>query len=138
MIQLIYLSDLAGRDESVLADILASAVRHNTASGITGMLLYAGGNFLQVLEGEADAVHKTFARISRDPRHKNLNLLIEEEIDERQFDRWSMGFYSLTDADAQKLPAFAPYFRYGFDRSAITARPGVALELLQLFCNGNL
>ena len=63
MIQLIYLSDLAGRDESVLADILASAVRHNTASGITGMLLYAGGNFLQVIEGEEDAVHETYKRI---------------------------------------------------------------------------
>ena len=138
MIQLIYLSDLAGRDESVLADILASAVRHNTASGITGMLLYAGGNFLQVIEGEENAVHETYKRISEDPRHKNLNLLIEDEVDSRQFERWSMGFYSLTDADAEKLPAFAPYFRYGFDRSAITARPGVALDLLQLFCNGNL
>jgi hypothetical protein len=137
MIQLIYLSDFVA-DEAALGDILASAVRHNTAAGITGMLLYAGGNFLQVLEGEADAVHATYRRIAQDRRHKNLNLLVEEEIGERQFDRWSMGFHALSDADQLRLPKFAPYFRYGFDRGAITARPGVALELLQRFSEGNL
>ena len=48
--QLIYVSDLVG-DTAQLGAILKSAMRHNQADGITGMLLYSGGNFLQVLEG---------------------------------------------------------------------------------------
>ena len=138
MIQIIYLSDLVGSDETVLRDILDSSSRRNAESGITGMLLYAGGKFLQVLEGEAKAVNETYKRIAVDPRHTNLNCLVEEEIDQRHFERWTMGFHALTDDDALNLPAFAPYFRYGLDRRAITARPGVALELLLLFSYGKI
>ena len=138
MIQLIYLSDLVGDDTSVLGNILASSTRRNAEAGITGMLLYGGGKFLQVLEGEAEAVNETYLRIAQDPRHKNLNGLVEEEIERRHFERWTMGFHALTDADALNLPALAPYFRYGFDRRAITARPGVALELLLLFSYGQI
>jgi hypothetical protein len=52
LIQLIYISQLVGEDETSLGPILSASVRRNTASGITGMLLYANGRFLQVLEGE--------------------------------------------------------------------------------------
>lgn len=138
VIQLIYLSDLVGTDDSRLDTILESAARHNREDGITGMLLYANGNFMQVLEGDATAVHRTYARIAKDPRHKNLTILLEEQIATRQFEGWSMGFRSLSEETARRLPNYAPYFRYGFDRGAITARPGIALDLLRLFSKGTL
>lgn len=136
--QLIYLSDLVGKDEGELAAILESAVRHNTADGITGMLLYAGGNFLQVLEGEKEAVQATYQRICQDPRHHNFMLLLEQDVPERQFGRWSMGCRHLRPEDAAQFPAHAPFFTYGFRRPELTVEPGEALEMLQLFCDGVL
>jgi hypothetical protein len=117
---------------------LQSAVKHNSKNGITGMLLYSGGNFLQVLEGEKAAVDETYARICLDPRHRNTMRLIEEPVSERHFSNWKMGYRQLDKTHAERLPGYAPYFQYGFDVSAIQAKQGVPLEMLQLFRQGML
>lgn len=134
--QLIYVSDLVGKDETQLASILESAVRHNTEDGITGMLLYSGGNFLQVLEGPHDAVRSTYQRICRDPRHRNASILLEQEIPERHFPSWRMGYRQLSAEDIARFPEHAPYFQFGFRTQALSAKPGEALEMLELFCKG--
>jgi hypothetical protein len=70
LISLIYVSragEQFGTGE--LTHILESAVRHNTAQSLTGMLLYSNGNFMHVLEGEEAAVDETYSRIQQDPRH---------------------------------------------------------------------
>ena len=136
--QLIYVSDLVNQNEAELGPILESAVRHNRQDGITGMLLYAGGNFLQVLEGEQSTVEKTYQRICRDPRHSNITLLTEETVAERHFSDWSMGYRQLSAEDVAKFPKYAPYFQFGFNATTFQAKPGVALELLELFGQGNL
>lgn len=134
--QLIYVSDLVDKNESELARILESAVRHNGENSITGMLLYSDGNFLQVLEGTHDSVHETYQRICRDPRHANIMVLTEVEVPERQFAEWSMGYRHLGADDVAKFPKYAPFFRLGFNASRLNARPGVALEMLELFSKG--
>lgn len=136
--QLIYVSDLVGKDERHLAPILESAVRRNTEDGITGMLLYSGGNFLQVLEGPKDAVQATYDRICKDSRHRNTTLLLEQDIAERQFGSWSMGYRQLSAEDVARFPEHAPYFQFGFKNDALKAKPGEARELLKLFCDGML
>ncbi len=60
--------------------------------GITGLLLYHDGNFLQILEGEAEKVQATFARIAANPRHRNLQRLPPVSVHTRLFPDWSMGF----------------------------------------------
>lgn len=132
-IQVLYVSDLVPGQEAQLPAILASAVKHNQANGITGMLLYAGGNFMQVLEGAPAAVHETMRRIEQDPRHRNTMVMLEEPIDERHFADWRMGFKVLGQAEAQRFPAMAPYFAFGFRADAIQGKPGDALELLKFF-----
>lgn len=136
--QLIYMSDLVGRRESELASILESANRHNQRNGITGMLLYSEGNFLQVLEGEPDAVDATYQRICLDPRHRNIMLLQEEPVNQRDFAQWSMGYKRLSPEDVQKFPESAPYFKFGFNAPAFQAKPGDALLMLELFSKGSL
>jgi hypothetical protein len=132
-IQLIYLSDLAPGQEAELPAILETAVRRNAQDGITGMLLYSGGNIMQVLEGEESAVRATYSRIGKDPRHRNLVLLSDDEISERSFANWSMGFKQLDPEVAKSFPQFAPYFHVGLQRDAIQAKPGAARDLLQFF-----
>jgi len=119
--------------DGVLEDILASSVRHNTLGNITGMLLYCGGNFVQVLEGEEPAVQETYERLCGDPRHRNIYLLGVSPIAERDFPAWRMGFRRLSKRDAADHPAYAPYITQGFSGFRIDARPGVALEMLQRF-----
>ncbi len=138
LIQLIYLSSLSDiKLEAGIAKILQSSIRHNKVNGITGMLLYANGNFLQVLEGETESVVETFSRICADPRHYDIVELIREPVRERHFSQWSMGFQHLSEADLRAYPKYAPFFRYRADDEAIRALPGMALDLLRQFSIDN-
>lgn len=79
--------DLTMRD--VLDIVEASQVR-NAEVGVTGVLLYAGGRFLQWLEGPADAVSSVMGYINRDHRHSEIEILSQEAIDQRRFADWHM------------------------------------------------
>jgi hypothetical protein len=92
-----------------LAELLDTTRRTNQAAGLTGMLLYAGGHFIQTLEGPAETVDETFTRIERDPRHRDIIVALREDIEERTFPDWSMGFEQLTSEQAIELPGFSDY-----------------------------
>lgn len=134
LIHLLYVSTAsADFDSTQLAQVLDSSARHNAPQEITGMLLYAAGNFMQVLEGEAAAVDETYARILKDPRHSDVFLLERAPIAQREFGQWSMGFRRLGAAESVSHPAFAPFFEGGFDAQSIGAKPGLALDMLREF-----
>lgn len=134
LIHLIYVSTArAAADAAMLETILATSSRNNTRDEITGMLLYAGGTFMQVLEGEESVVDATHHRIEHDPRHTGIFVLERAPIAERSFSQWSMGFRQVGTADVEANPAFAPFFSEGFDAARIGAKPGVALSILQHF-----
>lgn len=96
MHELIYRSRSAGPfDRTEIGRILATARLRNAADGLTGLLLYSNDSFLQVLEGETDAVRRTFARIREDPRHRELTVLADGPVDGRRHPGWSMGFHHL-------------------------------------------
>lgn len=136
LIQLIYVSSTPSLlDEASLTAILASSRRHNLQNRITGMLLYADGSFLQVLEGDADTVEETMARISQDPRHHQIIELSKGPIAAREFGQWTMGFRALSPADAAAHPGYAPYFTRGFNPRQVGDTPGLALELLTAFAS---
>lgn len=100
MIQLIYTSH--GADGIVRAQVdalLDAARRANQAAGITGIMLYDGIMFVQLLEGDAPIVDDLFARIKNDTRHFNIQPLIREPVGARQFSNWSMA-YALYDRDS--------------------------------------
>jgi hypothetical protein len=124
-------------DASALADILDASVRNNGASGLTGMLLYAGGSFMQVLEGDSEAVDATLARVCRDPRHSDVFEIDRSPIEERAFANWRMGLRRLDASDVVTHPGYAPFFQHGFDPAGLGAKPGVALDLLQEFARSN-
>lgn len=91
--QLRYIStvnDGVGVEE--LPRILDSARRINRRNDITGLLLFNGERFLQLLEGQEQAVRETFARISSDPRHRGVALLGTTASDCRAFAEWDMAY----------------------------------------------
>jgi hypothetical protein len=80
-----------GVNQDSLIGILRQSKDNNPALGVTGVLCFSQGIFLQVLEGGRSAVNRLYNRIATDPRHTQVELLSYEEIGERHFAGWSMG-----------------------------------------------
>ena len=78
-------------DHDELHSILRQSKQNNPQHGITGLLCFSGGIFIQTLEGGRSAVSRLYNRISADPRHTDVVLLSYEEIGERRFAGWAMG-----------------------------------------------
>ena len=98
LVQLVYASRMSGPlSMSELVQMLDVARSRNAQAGLTGMLTFGAEEFLQVLEGPAEAVNALYSKLMTDPRHKDLVLLGYGPIAVRQFADWSMGFYSLGD-----------------------------------------
>lgn len=81
-----------------LEDILERAQLNNARSGITGALVYVDGCFLQVLEGEAEAVQSLMKRISVDLRHETVSVLQAQPVAAAAFADWRMAYVSATSA----------------------------------------
>ena len=98
-------SRLAGdpRERQHIAHILLTSRRHNAEAEVTGALLATDDRFAQVLEGEQQAVAETFGRISHDPRHQNVAVVMEEAIETRQFPHWSMAYIGTSQPAAEAV-----------------------------------
>jgi hypothetical protein len=75
-----------------LLDLLGRSRANNAAAGVTGILLYRHGTFLQVLEGPRTEVDDLYATIARDSRHHEVSTVLVEDRAERRFPDWTMGF----------------------------------------------
>ncbi|TXI21158.1 MAG: BLUF domain-containing protein [Roseateles sp.] len=96
LVRLMYASRAtAATTDADLAAILKASREHNPAEGITGLLCFADGVFVQVLEGGRNAVNARYKRIVQDERHRDVILLGYEEITERGFPGWTMGQVNL-------------------------------------------
>jgi hypothetical protein len=78
-------------DQDELVAILRKSKANNPSLGVTGVLCFSEGIFLQVLEGGRSAVNRLYNRIVGDTRHTEVELLQYQEIGERRFAGWSMG-----------------------------------------------
>ena len=112
-VRLLYVSTAVGpQTTTVSGSILKAARAFNADHDITGILCQGQGLFLQVLEGQRSAVNRLYARILADRRHKDVELLIYEEISERRFGQWAMAHVPLSAQDPMilmKHPEFDPY-----------------------------
>jgi hypothetical protein len=116
LVRLLYASRLADAESTTATEsILAQSRTHNPASGITGILCYGGGIFLQALEGGRAQVSELYGHIQKDLRHKDVVLLHYEEIMERRFGGWTMGQVNVAKLNTSILlkysekPEFNPY-----------------------------
>lgn len=87
--------------EGDLHDILATARRLNSLEGITGLLVFNGVRFLQIVEGSEAAIDGLVARLRVDPRHTAFEIQDERFTDERFFADWSMELVKV-DSEVQK------------------------------------
>jgi hypothetical protein len=116
-----------------LRELLSKSRDHNVELGITGMLLFKDGNFLQVLEGEREKVRALYQKISGDPRHSKIATLFEGTSDRRDFPDWSMGFQDLGAPETMKIPGYSHFLNTSLTAADFSSDPGRAKTLLLLF-----
>ncbi|MEO7214358.1 BLUF domain-containing protein [Mucilaginibacter sp.] len=89
-----------------LKDLLDKARRRNIFKSVTGVLFYFEGKFIQLIEGEENAVKLLYAAIYNDPRHRNLQLHKEGAISKRNFPDWTMAFKPISSAEVDGALGF--------------------------------
>ena len=133
LVSLTYTS-VASRLMSVaeLVELIEQIRPKNERLGVTGLLLYIGGQVIQTLEGTAYAVDAVFDAIRADPRHADVHVVERRAIDERAFATWSMGFRTVSAREVVDIRDFGDFAResVGHDLGAHAAS---ALELLETF-----
>jgi hypothetical protein len=104
LVRLLYVSRAVNKDCSKSIESILDASRaHNIHNGITGVLCYGGGIFLQAIEGGRSAVNTLYSHIVSDQRHTDVVLLHYEEIAGRRFGGWTMGEVNVAKVNASIL-----------------------------------
>lgn len=134
MFYLVYVSSatrpFSGED---LRALLETCRKNNAGLGITGMLLYKDGNFMQVLEGDEEAVRGLYARIAADPRHGGEMILQQGFTEGRQFPDWSMGFRDLDSPEVRAEPGYSEFLNTPLTGQEFSGDPSRAQKLLLTF-----
>jgi hypothetical protein len=134
LIGLIYVSKaVTVFKEEELLGLLFKARPKNRGLGITGLLLYKAGNFIQLLEGERDVVMRLFQEISCDPRHCNILCVLNAGIPAREFPEWSMGFKNLDTLKPGDVPGYSDFMDVPLTVEEFDKDRSRALNLLTLF-----
>lgn len=113
-VQLIYTSRAIGSEpELELPEILRLARGYNSERGITGLLCFAYGRYMQVLEGDAKEVNALYLKIGADKRHEAVRLLKFTQSASRMFALWSMRVICLDGNSAAEARALVRFNRFG-------------------------
>ncbi|MEY2860653.1 MAG: hypothetical protein RL682_1273 [Pseudomonadota bacterium] len=107
LVRLLYASRAVDRSDAAIEAILSQSRHFNPTSGITGILCYGGGIFLQAIEGGRSPVSELYGHIQQDKRHKDVVLLHYEEIEERRFGGWTMGQVNMSKINTSILLKYA-------------------------------
>jgi hypothetical protein len=89
------------RSSDDLAEILEQSEARNAVNAITGALLVTHDHYVQMLEGQREAVEACYQRIRRDARHSHLDLIVLGPAEVRLFPDWSMSAVHLSEGDAR-------------------------------------
>ncbi len=107
------------------------SMRGNTTKDITGFLLYRGGNFMQLLEGDEQVIRSLFASIRIDPRHKDIYVLKEGTRPDRIFKDFAMGFVNMDKVPG--LPSYREFMNDSLNSLRFRQDGRLALRLLESF-----
>jgi len=96
MLSIIYVSKVKNLlAHHQLRSLSEEAAKNNALNQITGMLVYNGEHFMQLIEGEAAHIESLLVRIERDERHSDLVVIRKKEDQPRECPDWSMRYYTV-------------------------------------------
>jgi hypothetical protein len=118
-------------NEASLLKMLEWAREANAKRGVTGMLLYQNGRYMQMLEGEEATVRELFDKISRDPRHHLVKIVASGTTAKRHFNDWSMGFRDMDQVS--NLPDYDTYLNQQLAENRFGSEERVAYQFMLHF-----
>lgn len=115
--RLLYSSDACIRDGDVPAalqvhELAHASAKRNAVSHIRGALLFVENQFIQVLEGDLEAIEQLFEKICCDLRHTNVKLIDLASISEPMFPEWEMKVLSETEETSLALRDDLQHIRF--------------------------
>jgi Sensors of blue-light using FAD len=122
-----------GFNKPRLLALLEETRRIYTRLGITGMLLYKDGNFLQVLESEEETVMTLVSMLKESPGHRGFQMLMTDTSEHRLFPDWSIAFRDLTDKSLAETGGFSDFLNTPFTEDEFSAHPAPCMMLLLSF-----
>jgi len=125
LVRLLYASRAVDTSAEAIDAILSQSRQSNPLCGITGILCYGGGIFLQAIEGGRMPVSELYGHIQKDLRHKDVVLLHYEEIAERRFGGWTMGQVNMSRINVSILLKYAE--KPELDPYAVSGKVSLAL-----------
>ena len=132
--QLVYLSSATAKfSQDELMALLEHSRQKNFIAGLSGILLYHDGNFMQLLEGEESTVKAVYELIARDPRHRGCMTLISGAITDRLFPDWTMAFRDFASAEVKAMPGYNTFLNRDGGENNFPREPAHALTLLRTF-----
>jgi len=119
--------------EAELDQFLVDIRRRNKKLGVTGMLLYNRGNFIQVIEGKEEKIKQLFNDISRDERHNTIVKILEGHAEERLFPDWSMGFHRISNKQSSRIKGFTNFMNDELSMEQLMGSSAEIMEILNRF-----
>ena len=96
LLTLVYRSHISEHVQSgSLVEMVSQAKVNNELLGITGILLFDGMHFFQLLEGAEEAVDALYSEICKDQRHHNVVVLMRDYAQSRRFGNVGMELFDL-------------------------------------------
>jgi hypothetical protein len=132
MLQVSYVSQttepMSSRD---LLNLLLECREKNKRRGVTGMLLYGNGTFLQAIEGDDDVIDELVAKITDDSRHDKIQMLHRRPIEAREYAEWSMGFEFVAEEDLRDVEGLTNFVPDDFTFEYLAGHEGIVDKLLE-------
>jgi len=117
--------------QSQLKELVIQAKTKNRALGVTGMLVYGDGSIMQVIEGEPSVIGQLLKDISLDRRHKDLNVLLDWEVQTRMFSKWRMGL--VRESTSEPIEDCVSNLRSSKDLLCLNNLEGVVGSVMESF-----
>lgn len=86
-----------------LEEMVAAANSKNRQADVTGILLFNGTHFFQLLEGPVENVTAIYQQICHDPRHHNVVELLSDHGPTRRFGNVGMELFDLRQFDRNEV-----------------------------------
>ncbi|MBZ7264929.1 diguanylate phosphodiesterase [Klebsiella oxytoca] len=86
-----------------LESMVAAANVKNGHEDVSGILLFNGTHFFQLLEGPEEKVEEIYRHICEDPRHHNLVELLRDHGPTRRFGKIGMELFDLREFDRDEV-----------------------------------
>ncbi|MDJ0979538.1 MAG: BLUF domain-containing protein [Erythrobacter sp.] len=86
-----------------LDELVTRARARNNRHGVTGMLLYENGRYLQTLEGPPTGLDTIWSSIRQDERHAEIEVLTQHLVSGRLFSDWDLLLYRKLDQAPKSL-----------------------------------